>query len=1169
MNRISYVLRSLFHYRWLSLAVLAAVAVATVVLSGALFVGDSVQSSLRAMVLDRLGAIDVLLLSERFFDPGMADGIRTSSPELLVRTACILPQATVEAQLNHPRARGVFVSAWPDQQLVGEIGPDEIVINQPLAADLQVSIGDRLVIRLPEVNEVPADSPLGRKDGRVRSRAGLIVKQIIPPQGAGNLSLAINQQTPRNAFVALATLQQTLGVGQRVNAIAVSSPSRLLSEAEAESLTKLLTPTLDDFGISLTRIEATHTADGQRQVAWACFQLTCDRMIWDEPVRAAVMAALHSERPREVLTYLANSISKLPPPDDGQESWEAASPQLEICSIPYSTVAALDAAGMALLSGMDGTPLPPIRDDEIVLNSWAAQDLNATIGDRIELRYFAPETTHGQAIETTREFRLASIVPITAPDRPYLRRRSAVFLEPPTRANDPWLTPSVAGITDQASIDDWDPPFPFDQSRVRPVDDDYWAQYRTTPKAFVTLSAGRQMWASRFGRVTNIRIECSDRQPSDADLPSLRNTVERTLQRRHADLGFAFQPVKQLSLQAATGTTSFAGLFLGFSFFLMAAALMLIGILVRLGWQMRAPEVGLLQAVGWRYRAAAKLLVSESAVIATAGAIVGSLAGLGFAALLLWALRTWWVRAITVPFVKLHASRTSMCIGLTSGVLLALAVAVWTVRGLSRMPITALLRGKIGTRTSTRKSHRRALGWSSFLLLAAVVMGAVATGQSGMTQAGLFFGSGAMLLAGLLTIVRYQLLAATAAHEFALASRLSVQNLATYAFSGLRRQPTRSTLTVGLVSTACFLIIAISAFQLQPTDSGTGGFRWIARSDRPLFMDLNDPEVQQIEFGTDLEGRDVRFAPLRVQAGDDASCRNLFRVARPRILGVTPAFVAACRQQPTSFAWASVPDRDGGPTPTDAWDELTATATGNNVPVILDLNTALYSLHLKGRLGEEFSLEDAAPVQFEIVGLLSNTILQGSLMIGESRFEKLFPEVSGYSMMLVHMPDTNSATVKSALEQRFSDEGLDLSDAKSELDDLLAIQNTYLSTFQSLGALGLLLGTIGLAIVQLRNVLERRGEMALLHGLGFPPSRVARIVMYETAWLLLLGFCVGTVSACLAIAPHLVRGDAALPLFALGMMLLSIAVCGLLSSALAVRAALRVPILATLRSERL
>ena len=58
-------------------------------------------------------------------------------------------------------------------------------------------------------------------------------------------------------------------------------------------------------------------------------------------------------------------------------------------------------------------------------------------------------------------------------------------------------------------------------------------------------------------------------------------------------------------------------------------------------------------------------------------------------------------------------------------------------------------------------------------------------------------------------------------------------------------------------------------------------------------------------------------------------------------------------------------------------------------------------------------------------------------------------------------------------------------DAREQLAQFLAVQNTYLSTFQSLGALGLLLGTIGLAVVQLRSVLERRGELALMRAGGF------------------------------------------------------------------------------------
>ena len=60
---------------------------------------------------------------------------------------------------------------------------------------------------------------------------------------------------------------------------------------------------------------------------------------------------------------------------------------------------------------------------------------------------------------------------------------------------------------------------------------------------------------------------------------------------------------------------------------------------------------------------------------------------------------------------------------------------------------------------------------------------------------------------------------------------------------------------------------------------------------------------------------------------------------------------------------------------------------------------------------------------------------------------------------------------------------------------MLAVQNTYLETFQSLGALGLLLGTLGLATVQFRSVLERRQELALMRAAGFRRGRLAKMVM--------------------------------------------------------------------------
>ena len=71
------------------------------------------------------------------------------------------------------------------------------------------------------------------------------------------------------------------------------------------------------------------------------------------------------------------------------------------------------------------------------------------------------------------------------------------------------------------------------------------------------------------------------------------------------------------------------------------------------------------------------------------------------------------------------------------------------------------------------------------------------------------------------------------------------------------------------------------------------------------------------------------------------------------------------------------------------------------------------------------------------------------------------------------------------------------------------MENTYLATFQALGQLGLLLGAAGLAIVLLRSVWERRGELAAAAPLGFRRQALAWLVMVENAFLLLAGLVVG------------------------------------------------------------
>jgi hypothetical protein len=429
-------------------------------------------------------------------------------------------------------------------------------------------------------------------------------------------------------------------------------------------------------------------------------------------------------------------------------------------------------------------------------------------------------------------------------------------------------------------------------------------------------------------------------------------------------------------------------------------------------------------------------------------------------------------------------------------------------------------------------------------------------------------GGGAALLAGLLSLIWVQLKRGGAVRT---STHLSILFLAV---RNAARNPGRSATTIGLMSTACFLVVAMSSFRLDPSASGAGGFDLVGESSQAVFEDLNDTQVRADLLADSAEMLEGGFVfSLRLRDGDDASCNNLYRPSQPRVIGVTPQFVEYFDDPMVqTFSWGAT-SAETFEEQVNPWRLLLQPADADGaIPVVIDLNTATYSLKPKVGLGSVYEAEygDGRVLRFRVVGLLENSLLQGSLVIGEPNFRTAFPDVQGYRYFLIKSPEGKSDQVASLLEDRLGDQGLDVIETNALLTQLLAVQNTYLSTFQSLGALGLLLGTFGLATVQLRNVLERRGELALLRAAGFRRRRLALLVLAENTFLLLAGLSTGVVAALLAVLPHKLVGDAAFSLtllLDLAIMLGIVFFVGLVASMVTIRATLRAPILESLREE--
>ncbi len=546
--------------------------------------------------------------------------------------------------------------------------------------------------------------------------------------------------------------------------------------------------------------------------------------------------------------------------------------------------------------------------------------------------------------------------------------------------------------------------------------------------------------------------------------------------------------------------------------------------------------------------------------------------GVGYAALMLWGLQTLWVAAISTPFLRLAWTPQSLALGYLVGVAICGATIVGSAWRASRIPCRRLLAGALESEPGYRPAPPRA--WA--LAAGACVVLALALGVAGARlsekfQAGLFFLAGLLMLAAGMCFF-WSRLASGAMGPAVAVGRGNVLRLA---LRNTARHPGRSTLTVGLVASATFLLGAISVFRvdvghtsLQYT-SGTGGFALVAESDLPVLADLNT-DVGRAQLGippgeTNLL-RNCRIYSFRMQPGEDASCLNLYRPRQPRVLGVPEALV-----ERGGFAWTAQaqPSRRSNPWSLldQSWE---ADADGvPRVPAVVDAATATYSLHLGPGIGRAVEIRDGRgqPLRLVIVGLLRDSLFQGSLLVSEKAFRQYFPHTAGFRFFLIEASESILPEVRQTLERHLGEYGLATETAAGRLARFLAVQNTYLSTFQSLGGLGLLLGTVGLAVVQLRHVLERRGELALLRAAGFPRRTLGLLVLLENVVLLAAGLAIGAAAAVAAVVPHFAAHRAEVPWGTLVALVALVLGVGLGAGSIAVRRAVSAPLLPALRGE--
>jgi putative ABC transport system permease protein len=1069
MNLLRLVTRSLRHYPASHLATAAGIAISTAVICGALIIGDSLSQSLLRIVDTRLGqTTHTVTAGERIFTRSLVTQLNKSdgiSAAPVLKTEAVLTVQGSGDRIGKVQVWGVDTLF---HRIAGvESGELSLVPGEAL---LSQNLAERLGLDTGDylLMRIRKTGPIPPNtpfvsEGEQTVSRRIRVGGIAGRETVGRFNLQASQVAPLNMFVLLDWLNELMGLRDMANLIVVLEDNEFGESRIMEGVRQSWRP--PDGALEMTH-------QPQKNV----WNITSSRVFIDHYLTERITQTFPAAK--RTLTYFVNGIA------------------FADRETPYSFVAATD-----------HPELQPGRN-EAVISQWLADDLGAGKGDTLRMRYF-------------------EVGPLRELEEKEVWLVVAGILPMEITGKYDYLMPDLPGLSDAGSCSEWETGVPIDLDAIRQKDEDYWDTYRGTPKAFISLEQGMELWQNRFGNMTGFMVEgnAGDRE---AILEKLSGQIDPFR------LEFQLNPVRQQGLAAAKGGVDFSQLFAGLGVFIILAGLLLTALFLGFGLKKREGQLKLFASIGFSERLIRRIMLTEAAAITLLGAGLGLVLSIGYSRLVFGGLNQIWQDIVRTDVLILHFNPAVLAAGLTAGIVLGLVI-VWL--GVKRL-VGKSLAGP-GEPTDMHPDHRaKTSNWPWFgsrtlaLTPAALLMVSISTAlflflrNESSPPFAWFLAGGTMLvslLAGAWSFLRSK--------EVAGAKPISLNRLS---WKNIRRNPVRSFTIIALLALGSFVIVLTAANRKDlgadafSASGGTGGFWFMAETSAPVLRNLNQPDTR-LELGIPDE---TYFVQFHSAYDDDASCLNLNRVENPRILATDPSLLKG------RFSFVSAhPMLD----PDDPWGTLNAWPEGV-VPAIADQSVIQWGLGKK--VGDTLVYVNAGgeEVRLLLVGGLSNSVFQGNVIISSSHFLKNFPSRTGTDVFLVggpSMPEKGNAGLINAggemahifeeLAFIFRDHGWEMIPASEKLAEFNTVENTYLGIFFMMGAFGMLLGTVGLAIILAKSMLERRSETALLKAVGYPLASLVRLFSAEYLVLLSAGLLAGTLPALLATLPTFLEGSQNVP----------------------------------------
>ena len=1182
--------------------------ISALVITGSLIAGESLRTSITRATYENLGEVDEIITSDRFFNGSISDGLAAHGM-LMNEVDHIVPliylQGSAGSTTTGRRTMDARIIGFEDsflelgtltsvkgKDLGGDLEQNEVYVNEEISRELNVGKGDVVNISFFSPEESFEAIFLGD-----RSLTNTIIRfeisDVVKDSSLGRFQLSPHRDPPENIYIPMDSLRRFLSTENAINTILVSNNCDERKGVKvSERVSGLLSGALDDVighrdaGLRISENPDLNYVKLESENVFLPYRYY--EVLNEDP------ASFGADAVSPVSTYFWNSLS------------------FENRSVPYSTVTAMDirkdrefgsftvnvssgtkgmegGRGGEVASGSeegagrvpnyrsmvgsrggseDQGSLERLEGNGIMLNTWTAERLQVSVGDVVSMNYSILDD----------RYRIS-----------YLNESFTVehIVEMQGKAADRGLMPSFPGIEGKNSAFDWDPPFPLDLELMGEEDEEYWDLYGGTPKAFIGLERGTDLWGTDVGNITQIRFSPAE----GVELSELKDGLEMVLQEiiTKEDLALSIREVKQDALESADGIVLFTEMFLAFSGTGIVASALLLVLLVALRIDSRTVEIGLLRTFGFRKRNVRDIFLVESSILSIAGGGMGTLLGLLFGAFIITGLNSFWSPIVEDSAVRLSFTMDDLVIGFCAGCIISiLSMTIGLhhegkrtmIQALKRIPYyrkkdaTPLRRGREGFLPKFMGKGRYLEEVSGMLMVVCALIVLYSFIEDGSVLV-LFFVTGFLTLIGLL-LVFHSLLMRIADSGFPggsprgfsgggpvdVSRRIPGRSISgsvskgvsegvsggipwrsipggvskdvtagvsgdipgrsipegggrwylDYAIRNAAREPKRTTITVILFSLTLFVLISLTA-NLQgvmydrerAVEEAGGGYEIMGESTNPIFADLANERSRE-DVGIESTVFDeLEIEQFRTKGDVGGTCSNLNRNADPRIIGAHESFF-----RDNAFPFVRHKDlREGD---RSAWDLLRHQGVDDEISAIGDYNTVVWILGLE--LGSTVELQDEQgnTVHLKIVGIIKNSIFQGSLFIWDEWFESLYPTNPGYTLFLFKSGVDDHEPQMDGIEQSLAGYGFEAHSVESLAIQNIEVENTYISVFQVLLIFGVIIGTLGVGVVVSRNMIERQWEMGILRAIGITRGMLFRIILMENSFMIVSGMLIGTLA---------------------------------------------------------